>query len=318
MMMRLASITALAGLFSVCNSPAPEPGEPATSPAQAETPAKAVDPDPEWDRPMPFVDQGWICPIATCVWSEDAAKKARISFYAEDERPKTAFCFSGVFNNERAGFSPCTKKLDTCEVRRRDGYPDSTGSKPCREMTPTEFWRENPKLVEVHRKICKPQECPIGYQWLGAAKIKGETLPIDDRTITDLGDGIALIHPPEPKMAGFFLGEDRDCSYGCVLKDCERSQYGCVDTGYSSCDLCFDNEPVTEDECRRYVERCREVAPLERGSHSLCVFADTAGEETDAQASCRSGRTCQRLYDESYPLELRLRGICKLESDHEH
>lgn len=315
MMMRLASITALAGLLSVCNSAAPEPGEPATSPAQAEAPAKALDPDPEWDRPMPFVDQGWICPIATCVWSEDAAKKARILFYPEDERPKTAFCFSGVFNNnDRTEFSPCTKKLDTCKVRRRDGYPDSAGSKPCREMTPTEFWRENPKLVEVHRKICKPQECPTGYLWLGAAKIKGETLAIDDRAITDLDDGIALIHPSEPKMAGFFLGEDRDCSYGCVLKDCERSQHGCVDTGYSSCDLCLDNEPFAEDECRRYVERCREVEPVVRSAYDTCVFADTTGSKTEDRFGCPSAYSCQRLYDESYPRGFRLRGICERSS----
>ncbi|MBV1862574.1 MAG: hypothetical protein KUG77_29395, partial [Nannocystaceae bacterium] len=271
---------------------------------------QALDPDPEWDRPMPFVDQGWICPIATCVWSEDAAKKARILFYAEDERPKTAFCFSGVFNNERTGFSPCTKKLDTCEVRRRKGYPDSTGSKPCREMTPTEFWRENPKLVEVHRKICKPQECPAGHRSLGAAKIKGETLPIDDRAITQLGDGILLVDPSEPNWPGALLGEDDACEYGCILRKCDRSQHGCIDTKSTSCNLCFDDQQSAA-ECRRLVERCREVDPLVREAYDTCVFADIAGGETEERFGCPSRYTCHRLYDETYPRGFRVRGICK-------
>ena len=163
----------------------------------------------------------------------------------------------------------------------------------------------------MHRKICKPKECPAGYRWLGAAKIKGESLKIDGTAITDLGDGILLVDRPDPNYAGFLLEEDRDCAYGCVLKDCGRDQYGCVDTGLSSCDICLDDAPLPQDECRRAVERCREVAPLVRESYDTCVFADVVGNKMDAPARCPTGYVCHRLYDESYPLELRLRGICK-------
>lgn len=312
--MRDLAFIGLIGLITtVCNSPTSDGASPGSSAQAVEPPSEpSVSPDsaPQWDRPMPFVDEGWLCKI-TCVWSEEAAEKARLMMWPDDPRRPTAFCFGGVFNDEPIEFSPCSERLDICQARRRIGYPDSEGSTPCKEMTPTEFWRENPKLVEVHRKICKPQECPQGYRWLGAAKIKGESLAIDETSITDLGDGIMYVDPPEPDAAGFLLGEDDECTYGCLLQDCGRSQYGCVDTTFATCDVCFDEDPIPHGECRRVVQGCREVEPLVRAAFDTCVFADVTGDETEERFGCIRGYTCRRLYDESYPRGFRLRGICE-------
>jgi len=302
-MMRAALILGLS--LAVCNSPASETGD---SPAPA--PQQSVDPSPEWDRPMPFVDQGWFCKRRSepCVWSEEAVKFARW-LWVDETHPPTAFCYSGVFSNDLDDFRRCGRTLDFCNLVRSDD-PKVDQAKPCREMTPTEFWRENPMLVEVHRKICKPQKCPPDHRWVGAAKVKGETLPIDDSVVTDLGDGILMTAPSEPRWPGLFLHEDRDCAYGCVLRECAQNEHACVDTKTpgGSCRVC---EPLSADECRSFVERCRVVTPIEHDADHLCVFEGVSGSAVSERSGCPRGYTCQRLYDEDAPKGARPRGVCE-------
>ncbi len=301
--------TLLLGLsLAVCNSPASETGD-----SPAPTAQQSADPSPEWDRPMPFVDQGWFCERRSepCVWSEEAVGYARW-LWVDEVHPPTAFCFSGVFSNDLDDFRRCGRTLDFCNLVRSDD-PKVDQAKPCREMTPTEFWRENPMLVEVHRKICNPQKCRSGYRWVGAAKVKGETLPIDEAVFTDLGDGVGLTTPSEPNWPGVLLHEDRDCAYGCVLRRCRQDQYGCIDST-SHCDLCFDEEPLPADECRRFVETCREVTLVEEAADFVCVFKDVVGESVEERHGCPSSYSCERLYDEDAPADVRLRGVCRRRS----
>lgn len=296
--MRLILATGV--LLFVCNPPSSERRE--DPPAAPRTEA----PSPEWDRPMPFVDKGWFCASNDCVWSEAAVEEARLIFL-DKENPKTAFCYSGAaYRNDINDFYLCSKTLELCKLRRAE-FPNGPGSRPCREMTPTEFWQENPMLVELRRKICEPQECPDGYRGVSAAKLKGETLPVDTTAISDLGDGILLVSPSAPIFPGVLTTEDRDCAYGCVLRDCESEQTGCIDTTGRECDLCFDDSPPTADECREFVEMCRKRIPEYRAAEHHCAFKNN---KVHPLSKCPRGTVCQRFYDDTAPAPAQDFGIC--------
>lgn len=297
--MRTAVITTLAGLFAVCNSPASESGDPAAAPRQSTALADPSDPYPEWDRPMPFVDQGWLCNMRDeCVWSEEAVVEAKMLLFGDEERPKTAFCYSGVFNNDLHDFDVCTKTMELCEARRTS-LSNGKGAPPCREMTPTDFWRENPLLVEARRKICKPQDCPSGYSWVSAAKLRGESLDFAAKTIEELDGGYFAIPSSDERPRGFVLHEDRDCIHGCEVR-CPAYTFACEGT---PCRRCFSGEDVTPAKCEAYLSECAEVMAAVPKDRELCT--------TDGTRRCPSDQECVKRYSEAVPEEVRLHGSCR-------
>lgn len=285
--------TLLLGLsLAVCNSPASETGD---SPAQA--PLQSADPSPEWDRPMPFVDQGWFCKRSSkpCVWSEEAVDFARWS-YVDEVHPPKAFCYSGAWSDD-FDFRRCGRTLEFCNIVRSSD-PSLDSAKPCRAMSPTEFWRENPAVVEAHRKACKPQECPNGYHWVGAVKVRGETLDFAPEPIEQLSDGFFAVPSAGGRPRGYALSEDENCVYGCEI-GCPLYTFACEG---STCSRCFSAESVSRGACEAYLEECAEVMLAEPKDRQLCT--------TDGARPCRDGKECIRRYSDAVPEEIRVQGNC--------
>lgn len=292
-MLRLIPLAACA--LAVCSTTASDPG----TPAENAPPRTLVDPSPEWDRPMPFEDEGWYCtsdfPLS-CVWSEEALSHAGkfMPGSVPEDRPDKVYCYSGGANADRH----CGRTKDRCESFRR-GESRLEDTVPCREMTPTEFWRENPRLVEVNRRICDPQECSRGYHWIGAAKIRGEALDLVSGGVEEVEGGMFAAPTKDGRARGYALSTDGDCEYGCEV-ECPPETSACVGT---TCRRCFSGQTVTPQQCEAFIQECEALMLADPDDRRLCT--------TEGTKRCPKGEECVARYSDAVPEEIRLQGSCR-------